>query len=229
MGYTTPGPRFHTIYMLYESLTGKGFRTSLAPKGLTCKNRGISQELIKDRFTAGKKSIPPPALVTSPAGDKIKHGPADLIVFVWICEANRRRSEDATANTRHPPNVETMLGRRRRRWINIGPALGGCLVLAVMLHWLQWLFSLNKWLSIGRLADKSSLLLRCEMTLWQKSRTYDRAVRSCLSLVCSHLKAVVFLAQSHQRVCYENQIIWIFRKAAGVMLRVVVGWLLPFL
>ena len=34
------------------------------------------------------------------------------------------------ANTRHPPNAGPMLGQRRRRWTNIGPALGGCLVFA---------------------------------------------------------------------------------------------------
>ena len=34
------------------------------------------------------------------------------------------------ANTRHPPNVGTMLGQSRRRWANIVPTLGGCLVFA---------------------------------------------------------------------------------------------------
>ena len=34
------------------------------------------------------------------------------------------------ANTRHPHNVGPMLGQRRRRWTNIGPTLGRCLVFA---------------------------------------------------------------------------------------------------
>ena len=35
------------------------------------------------------------------------------------------------ANTIHRPNVGTMLGQRRRRWTNIVPALGWCIVFAV--------------------------------------------------------------------------------------------------
>ena len=34
------------------------------------------------------------------------------------------------ANTRHRPNVDLMLGQRRRRWPNIKPTLGRCLVFA---------------------------------------------------------------------------------------------------
>ena len=36
------------------------------------------------------------------------------------------------ANTRHQPNVGTMLAHRLRRWPNIAPRLGGCLVFAGM-------------------------------------------------------------------------------------------------
>ena len=35
------------------------------------------------------------------------------------------------ANTSRSPNVGTMLGQRRRRWLNIVPTLGGRLVFAV--------------------------------------------------------------------------------------------------
>ena len=34
------------------------------------------------------------------------------------------------ANTRHSPNVVSMLAHRLRRWPNIGTALGECLVFA---------------------------------------------------------------------------------------------------
>ena len=34
------------------------------------------------------------------------------------------------ANTTHRPNAGPMLGQRRRRWANIGPALGRCVVFA---------------------------------------------------------------------------------------------------
>ena len=34
------------------------------------------------------------------------------------------------ANTRHGPNVGSMLGQRRRRWPNIDSTLGRCLVFA---------------------------------------------------------------------------------------------------
>ena len=32
-------------------------------------------------------------------------------------------------NTGHPPSAGLMLAQRRRRWANIYPALGGCVVL----------------------------------------------------------------------------------------------------
>ena len=38
------------------------------------------------------------------------------------------------ANTRHSPNAGTMLGQRRRWWLNIVSALGECLVLTGILH-----------------------------------------------------------------------------------------------
>ena len=34
------------------------------------------------------------------------------------------------ANMIHLPNIGPMLGQRRRRWTNIGPVLGECLVFA---------------------------------------------------------------------------------------------------
>ena len=39
-------------------------------------------------------------------------------------------SEDNPVNTRRSPNAGSMLGQRRRRWANIEPALGECLVIA---------------------------------------------------------------------------------------------------
>ena len=40
------------------------------------------------------------------------------------------RHTDNPANTTHRPNVWPMLGRRRRRWANIGQTLGLCVVFA---------------------------------------------------------------------------------------------------
>ena len=40
------------------------------------------------------------------------------------------QSKSTPANTTHRPNVGAMLGRRRRRRANIGPALGRCVVFA---------------------------------------------------------------------------------------------------
>ena len=34
------------------------------------------------------------------------------------------------ANTRHPPDVRPMMVHRLRRWPNISPTLGGCLLFA---------------------------------------------------------------------------------------------------
>ena len=40
------------------------------------------------------------------------------------------------ANTMHQPNVGPMLGQRRRRWTNIGPTLGRCIVFAGHYPWI---------------------------------------------------------------------------------------------
>ena len=42
---------------------------------------------------------------------------------------------DFPANTRYSPNAAPMLGQRRRRWTNIGPALGQSLVFAGLGLW----------------------------------------------------------------------------------------------
>ena len=44
-------------------------------------------------------------------------------ISVWVIGGG-----EIPANTRHRPNVEPMLGQRRRRWANIGSPLGRCLL-----------------------------------------------------------------------------------------------------
>ena len=46
------------------------------------------------------------------------------------CSYNVLISGQVWANTRHRPNVGPMLGQHRRRWLNIGLALGRWLVFA---------------------------------------------------------------------------------------------------
>ena len=51
------------------------------------------------------------------------------------CELiNRQINVILPANTRNFPNVVLMLGRRRRRRANINPAMGQCIVFAILLH-----------------------------------------------------------------------------------------------
>ena len=57
-------------------------------------------------------------------------------------------SRHYAANTSHRSNVWPVLGRRRRRWANIGPAFGPCVVFAgypvnrnidpMLVYWWQW-------------------------------------------------------------------------------------------
>ena len=49
---------------------------------------------------------------------------------VGKCVYINHRPRAISANKRHMPNVEPMLGHSPRRWPNIDPALGGCIVFA---------------------------------------------------------------------------------------------------
>ena len=53
------------------------------------------------------------------------------------------RTDVIQANTRHPPNVEGVLGQSRRRWPYNDSTWGGCLVFAEMLHVLNKNYSKN--------------------------------------------------------------------------------------
>ena len=46
------------------------------------------------------------------------------------CHATTHMWYTIPMNTRHPPNVGLILAHRLRRWANINPTLGGCLVFA---------------------------------------------------------------------------------------------------
>ena len=55
--------------------------------------------------------------------DGVLHGAATQ--YEWLSAA-------IPANTRHSPNVGSMLGQRRRRWTIIEPTLGECLVFFML-------------------------------------------------------------------------------------------------
>ena len=48
------------------------------------------------------------------------------------CDYIKHKPHDIPANTRHLLNVGSMLDHCLRRWPNIDPTLGGCLVFAGM-------------------------------------------------------------------------------------------------
>ena len=55
--------------------------------------------------------------------------------FEWLLGENNAIKDplphtSLPANTTHRPDVGPMLGRRRRRWPNIGPTSGRCVVFA---------------------------------------------------------------------------------------------------
>ena len=88
------------------------------------------------------------------------------------------------ANTRHSPNAGPMLGQRRRRWINIGPALDQSIVFSGLYRCLQKtqnVYCSRHQCSNGYHADEAQIF--CPVSNFPAAQDVDTMLAQCWTSV----------------------------------------------